>query len=228
MATPTVDIYFMPESPPCRSVEMVANMIGVKLNKHYINLFTKDHLKDEYVKLNPRHKIPFMVDGDLKINESRAMMTYLVNRYSPQDKSLYPEDPVERAKVDELLYYDIGTLFPSAGKLLRHRLFGDVNANLDAEDEKVFKENLQYLDKRLADNGGRKFMLGDTLTLADIALTTSLNFSIACGYELKEFKNLVKFLECAKTNIPDYSKINDEPIANTMKFIESRRKAGAQ
>jgi hypothetical protein len=35
-------------------------------------------------------KVPLMVDGDLKMGESRAIMMYLVNKYKPHDEHLYP------------------------------------------------------------------------------------------------------------------------------------------
>ena len=45
---------------------------------------------------------------------SRAIMSYLVNKYGHEDPEklhLYPSDPEHRAKVDRLLYFDIGSLY---------------------------------------------------------------------------------------------------------------------
>lgn len=219
---PTIEFYYMPESPPCRTVEMVANIIGVNLNKHYINLFTKDQLKDDYVAINPRHKVPFIIDGDLKLSESRAIVAYLVNRYgSEKNKSLYPVDPIERAQVDELLYYDIGTLYPATSALVGPKLFGDVHAPWDTEKEKAYNVALQYLEDRISK---RVFMVGNNLTIADIALTASIMFvSSGCDYKIDRYPNLNAYLANIKRAIPDYDKINDEALENTRKFIQSRR-----
>ena len=47
---------------------------------------------------------------------SRAIMCYLVNKYSgddPDKRKLYPTDAEHRAVVDRTLYFDIGTLYKS-------------------------------------------------------------------------------------------------------------------
>ena len=52
---------------------------------------------------------------------SRAIMTYLVDKYgrkSEETSSLYPTDTNARAKVDQLLYFDIGTLYKAEGQYL--------------------------------------------------------------------------------------------------------------
>lgn len=49
--------------------------------------------------------------------DSRAIMCYLVNRYDPESK-LYPRDPLKRAKIDQMLYYDLGTLYKRMGDYL--------------------------------------------------------------------------------------------------------------
>lgn len=220
----TIEFYYMPESPPCRAVEMVAGAVGATLNKHYINLFTKEHLQESYVALNPLHKVPFIVDGSLKLGESRAIMMYLVNKFKPDDEHLYPKDPERRALVDELLFYETGTLFAAQGKLLRPKLFGPVK-ELNPDDEKAYRDCLQYLDKRLGD-GGRKFMLSDHLTIADMSLAATFTFAAACDYDLGEFKNLVAYLERMKSAIPNYGEINNKPVENMKKFIQSRQESG--
>jgi glutathione S-transferase len=220
----SIDFYYMPESPPCRAVEMVASLVSAPLNKHYINLFTKDHLKEDFAKVTVLHKVPYIVDGDLKLGESRAIMMYLVNKYKPDDEHLYPKDPVKRAPIDELLFYEIGTLFAAQSKLLRPKIFGPVK-EFNTEDEKSYKDCLQYLDERLGGNGAKRFMLGDHLTIADVSLAATFTFAVACDYDLSDYKNLVPYLERMKSAIPNYGEINDKPVENMTKFIRSKQEA---
>jgi glutathione S-transferase len=62
--------------------------------------------------MNPQHNIPTLKDGDFCLNESRAIATYLCNKYAKDDK-LYPKSPEGRGVVDQRLYFDMGTLFKS-------------------------------------------------------------------------------------------------------------------
>lgn len=216
----SVNFYFMAESPPCRTVEMVAGLAGVTLNKHPINLFYKEQLKEDYVQLNPLHKVPFIVDGELKLNESRAIVTYLVEKYMPNDNVLYPVDPVARAKVNELLYLDGCLLVPATYKLLRGRFEGNTTNDPDAEKE--YREVLAFLENRLQNNGGKKFLLADHLTLADVVLVNSFAFPEACEYDISEFKLLKAYLSRVKASIPNFNQINDGPQTNMKNYIKSK------
>merc|ERR1719397_607978 len=53
-----------------------------------------------------------MVDGDFKLNESRAIAAYLVNMYGGDKKEqLLPSDAKTRAVVDQRMYFDMGTFY---------------------------------------------------------------------------------------------------------------------
>ena len=65
-----------------------------------------------FLQINPHHTIPTLVDGDFKLNESRAIAGYLVQKYG-KDDSLYPKPPALRAVVDQRMYFDMGILYKS-------------------------------------------------------------------------------------------------------------------
>ena len=112
----SIDLYHMDASAPCRSVRLTAKMVGVELNLKVINLPAGEHLKPEFVKINPQHNIPTIVDDDFVLNESRAICGYLVHKYA-KDDTLYPKDPKVRALVDQRLYFDMGVFYQSFGKV---------------------------------------------------------------------------------------------------------------
>ena len=56
-------------------------------------------------------------DAHLSIHgNSRAAAAYLVNKYGGDKKQeLYPECPVQRAHVDQRMYFDMGTFYKAFG-----------------------------------------------------------------------------------------------------------------
>ena len=51
------------------------------------------------------------------MNESHAIAAYLANKYS-NNNGIYPEDPVIRAKVDQMMYFDTNLLSKTFGEIV--------------------------------------------------------------------------------------------------------------
>lgn len=217
---PTIQFYHTPGSAPCRSVEFVAAMAGVTLERHFVDLMNKEHLTEKYLKINPAHKVPFIVDGDLSMGESRAIMAYLVTKYMPDNKTLYPSEPEKRAKVDELLQYDLGTLYPTGMTLFRPVLFSGATS-FDPESEKAYRDILDTLDSHLAK--GTKFYLGNDLTIADISLVSTLSYTEAFGLDISAHKNLVAYIKRVAGSIKNYDEVTKPAMEMMKNFIKSKR-----
>ena len=101
-----IDLYHMDASSACRSVRLTAKMVGVELNLKVLDLQAGEQMKPEFIKINPQHNIPTLVDDGFVLNESRAICGYLVHKYA-KDDTLYPKDPIKRAVVDQRLYFDM-------------------------------------------------------------------------------------------------------------------------
>lgn len=110
-------LYHTSGSPPSRSVLMTFRNLQLNVDVNVLDLMGGEHLTDNYVELNPLHQVPFLVDGDFKLSESRAIMAYLVNSQK-QESSFYPNDSKARALVDQRLYYDATVVFPSIANIL--------------------------------------------------------------------------------------------------------------
>lgn len=127
----------------------------------------------EYRALNPNGRIPTLVDGDVVLWESHAIMRYLALKQAEAGAavSLYPAGAVQRARTERWLDWTLATLQPAE----RDLFWGMVRTRPEARDMARIRAGAaasgaawRLLDDHLA--GGRNFVEGDQLTLADIAL----------------------------------------------------------
>ena len=109
----TIEIHGVVFSPPCRLVYMTLDVLGIQYKSVYCHPFKGMNKTPEYLKLNPQHNIPALVDGKLVLNESRAIATYLAGMAGSYggNSQLYPSDLKTRAVIDQRLHFDLGTFY---------------------------------------------------------------------------------------------------------------------
>jgi len=199
-----IEIHGMPASAPCRIATMTAEVLGLEYNYKVVDLAKGDNKTPEYLALNPMHNIPTVVDGDLVMNESRAIAAYLANKYSKDDK-LYPTKPEVRAKVDQRLYFDMGTFYPALADCMYPIMFGGPMPG-DDKFEKL-KEVLGWVEGFVADN---KFAAGtDWMTIGDISLLATYSTLKEAGLgDLQNFPNMKTWFEKCCKLIPNYQVAN--------------------
>lgn len=76
-----------------------------------VNTLKGDNRKPEFLKINPQHNVPVIKDRDFVMNESRAIMVYLATKAG--NTNLYPADIKTRARIDQRLYFEMGSFFGS-------------------------------------------------------------------------------------------------------------------
>lgn len=113
----TLILYFAAGSPPSRACLLLLRILKLEVEVKNVNLAAGEQNKPEFLKLNPLHQVPVLVDGDFVLTEGRAILCYLVNKYSPGN-SLYPNDPQQRARIDQRLYYDATVVFDAVAQII--------------------------------------------------------------------------------------------------------------
>jgi len=210
-----VKLYYLPASAPCRSVQLVAAALGIELTLQRCSLADGDHLKPEFLAINPQHCIPTIEDDGYSLWESRAILTYLVNKYGKEDDALYPKDPAKRGTIDRLLYFDIGTLSKGFGEYFYPRYFRKEPHT--PEQETKFKEALDLLNKFLE---GNDYATGDTITIADLAFVPVLSNAELVGFDLSPYGNVVAYLDRLKKNVVEYDAINESGVQELKTLIQ--------
>ncbi|XP_073817740.1 glutathione S-transferase 4 [Musca autumnalis] len=192
-----MDFYYLPLSAPCRSVLMTAKALGLELNKKLLNLFEGEHMKPEFLKINPQHTIPTLVDNGFSIWESRAIMVYLVEKYGKQDDPLYPSCPQKRALINQRLYFDMGTLYQSFANYFYPQF--KENKPADPELLKKLEVAIEFLNTFLSQT---KYVAGDNLTLADLAILATISTFEAVNIDFSKFENVTKWYALVKETAP--------------------------
>ncbi|XP_013790611.2 glutathione S-transferase 1-like [Limulus polyphemus] len=134
-------------------------------------------------------------------------MLYFCHKYAQNDR-LYPCDPQKRALVDRMLYFDLGTLYNAIYSLVIPKLFGKVT-EIDTNQENQFKEALIIFEQFIGD---KKYVTGDSLTLADISILAGLTFLEVIDYKIHGFQKVQDWLQRLETELPYYNEINKKPI----------------
>merc|ERR1712243_353166 len=99
---------------------------------------------------------------------------------------LYPACAKKRSQIDQRLYFNIGTLYQRMGDCVYPVCFGKTKT-IPQEKIDSLKEALMFTNQMVA-NG---FVIGDTMTIADIDLMATFSTLEACGFmNLSPYKNL--------------------------------------
>ncbi|KAI1287082.1 Glutathione S-transferase 1 [Halotydeus destructor] len=215
-----LDFYYIALSPPCRAVLMVARELSIELNLIVVNLMAGEHNKPEFRKLNPQGTVPLLVDGDLILPESRAIMAYLVNQYSP-GHSLYPSDPKTRAMVDRFLYFDSERIV-SAEREVHRPLVWKGQERPTEEALTALRETLALLDQFL---NGKKYLVGSSKTLADISIHAMLGMAALADFDFSEFPSVKLWQDNLASEMPYNEEINVQPIRQMKQILLAKRQS---
>ena len=172
----------------------------------------KPSQKDEFLARSPVGKVPFVeLDGGMRLAESQVICEYLEDAY-PQTP-LYPREPLERAKVRELITFMELHLELVARKLYGQVFFGQPKD--DAVKAAVEKELAKGLRAFRALARFEPFIAGKTLTLADcaafvhlplVSLATKLAYGRDLFDEMLQVKPYIRML----AERPAFHKANED------------------
>jgi GST-like protein len=166
-----LQLYSLP-TPNGVKVSIMLEETGLPYEPHLVSFETHDQMSPEFLSLSPNNKIPAILDPDgpggkpLALFESGAILLYLADKTG----RFMPQDAAGRYETIQWLMFQMGGIGPMFGQLGFFNKF----AGKDYEDKRPrdryvaeAKRLLGVLDKRLQ---GRNWVMGDSYTIADIAI----------------------------------------------------------
>ncbi|XP_062124811.1 glutathione S-transferase 1-1-like [Drosophila sulfurigaster albostrigata] len=201
-----MDLYYSPYSASTGALLLLGKALGLEFNKIEVSVAAKEHLKPEFVKINPQHTIPTIVDKGYVLWESRAILTYLIEQYG-KDDSLYPKDPKKRGVINQRLYFDVATLYPALADYYHPQFY---KKPLDPELFKKVEEVLNFLENFL---DGKKYLAGDSLSVADISILSTIASFQGIGLDIGKYKNIARWYENGSKVAPGWDEVEKSAAA---------------
>ncbi|MCS6765487.1 MAG: maleylacetoacetate isomerase [Candidatus Protistobacter heckmanni] len=161
---------------------------GLKPDYVGVNIRVKEHRKDGYVALNPSASVPALVDGEVGLGQSLAIIDYL-DATHPEPR-LIPEDPVLRAHALELAYAVSCDIHP----VNNTRVLGYLSNVLQlGEEQKTawyrhwVQDGMAAVERLLVKNGQGAYCFGDAPGIADCCLVPQIANAMRMGCPMQDF-----------------------------------------
>ncbi|MEX0692816.1 MAG: glutathione S-transferase family protein [Rhodospirillales bacterium] len=157
-----------------RKVLWACDEIGIAFERLDYGRGFKACTSPEFLALNPAAQVPVVIDGDIVMRESNAIIRYLAAKAG--DEAIYPSDLPARQKIEQWLdwvAYDVTHALRGAflGGQLGEEPWN--NPWFVAQGRKDLIHEIGLLNDHLTENG--PYVTGSTFTLADIAVGLVVN-----------------------------------------------------
>ena len=188
MSRSPIALYSFPLSGHAHRARLMLSLLGLPYTLVEVDLRAGAHKQPAFLALNPFGQVPVIDDDGLVLADSNAILVYLARRYDPANTWL-PADPAGQAAVQRWLSVAAGPLAsgPAAARLVT--VFG---AKLNGPE--LIARSHQLLAVVEASLAGRRFLTGDTPTIADVAMYTYTAHAPEGGIMLDAYPNVQGWL----------------------------------
>jgi len=187
----TVLLYNSPVSGNCYKVRLLLAHLGIPYEQRELDVVDRSNRREVLGDLNPALRVPTLVlDDGRALGESGAILWYL-----GEGTRFVPEDRYERAQVLQWMFfeqYDHEPAIAVARFWLAYSGRPDEFADRLPEKIAAGQRALSAMERHL---DGRRFLVSDRLTLADIALYAYTHVAEEGSFELEPYPAVRRWLE---------------------------------
>jgi len=173
---------------------------------------------EEFLTLNPHGRVPVLVDGELVVWESGAIIRYLAASYC--QGTLWLDDPSLRCVPDQWMDWGQTQVYPLVNRLF----WNTVRTPGDEQDKSQIdsllgelNSKLEKLEHQLENNS---LVCGDDLSVADITIGTPLYRYYQMPIERPDYRNLARYYErlCQRQSYRDHVMIPFDELRGRLAF----------
>jgi glutathione S-transferase len=171
----------------------VARHLNSPVEFIHVDMRKGEHKTPAFLAINPNGKVPAFSDGDFKLWEANAIMCYLAQKAG---SDLWPRDERGQIELMRWLTWNSEHFTRHASELYFQYIIkakfsiGEPDAAAIKEATGFFKRYAGVLNDHLRD---RKYVLGDTLTVADFAIGITLPYAERAKIPVAEFPEIERW-----------------------------------
>jgi len=181
-------IYGDTNSGNCLKVKWVSDHLALPYTWVELNTLKGESRTPEFLKLNGAGQVPTVVlDDGRALAQSNAIIRYLA-----RNSDLIPSDAYDAAKMDEWLFWEQYSHEPYIA-VCRFQLvyLGKSASDLDPDKVKRGYAALARMEQQLATT---RFLIGDVVSLADVALLAYTRLSHQGGFHLDGYASIRRWI----------------------------------
>ena len=181
-------IYGDSRSANCLKVKWTAELLGIRYEWRESSVMQGASRTPEFLAMNPAGQVPTVILEDGRpLAQSNGIMLYLA-----EGSALIPADAYERARMYEWLFWEQYSHEPTiAVARFQMHFLGKPKESLDSRLVERGEAALARLELGLA---GRLYLVGDRLSLADIALVGYTRWAHEGGFSLQAYPNIRRWI----------------------------------
>lgn len=193
MSETAFTLYGDRRSGNCLKIVFAADWLGLDYTFVDVDIMTGENRTPEFLAVNPAGQVPAVDFGGGKtLAQSNAVLLYLA-----ENTALLPQDPFLRAKVNEWLFWEQYSHEPYVAVCRFLMVYKGLA--LDQREAWRVERAEQALDVMESQLAGKSFLVGDALTVADIALLAYTRVAHEGGFDLSKRQNLTAWITRCET-----------------------------
>ena len=172
-------------------VRIALALKGLDYETAPVNLRTGEQRDGDYRKMSPAGIVPTLVDGDIRLTQSLAIIDYLDQAY-PLPR-LVPEATELRIRALEIVQTIACEIHPVNNLRVLNYLTGQLAITADAKTawyKHWVEEGLAAVEALLADVSSGNYCVGDAATVADCCLIPQVANALRMGCEVEKFARI--------------------------------------
>lgn len=157
--------FYFNGSPNPTKIALLLEETGLPYEAMPVDTRKGEQHRPEFLAINPNGKVPVIVDGDVTVFDSNAILLYLAEKTG---RFLPADTPVARGELLSWLMFVATGIGPYSGQSVHFRNFAPEGQDYGVS-RYLYEARRHWgiVDRRLA---GRPYMLGEDYTIVDMAV----------------------------------------------------------